>query len=153
MKTSLKKLFQRSVPSVCNILVILALLFTFDAPATRVDVGIAPSTISYQGTSQISGNAGVSRAVSSYVYDANGNRNVGGSKTYTYDGLNRMTALADEAGNYSFTVPVNWSGTVTPSKASCAVKASTATTTSWAWISLSSMSSLDLLHFSESELS
>lgn len=46
----------------------------------------------------ISGNAGVGGAVLTY-YD-------GGAKSVT----------ADASGNYSFTIPYNWSGTVTPSK-------------------------------------
>jgi parallel beta-helix repeat protein len=57
-------------------------------------------TANYTQNIVISGNAGVGSAILSY--------NDGGSKTVT----------ADLSGNYAITVPYNWSGTITPSKAS-----------------------------------
>ena len=44
-----------------------------------------------------------------------GNLGIGGATLRYVDGSPK-TATADASGNYSFTVPYNWSGTVTPSK-------------------------------------
>ena len=49
------------------------------------------------------------------TYTISGNAGVAGA-TLTYTG-GSATATADGSGNYSFTVPSNWSGTVTPSLA------------------------------------
>ena len=72
--------------------------FTF-----KVNDGVldsAPATVSINVTAYtISGNAGVAGATLSYV-----------------DGTTK-TVTADGSGGYSFQVPINWSGTVTPSKA------------------------------------
>ena len=59
-----------------------------------------PATVSINVTAYvISGNAGVAGATLSYV-----------------DGTTK-TVTANGSGDYSFQVPINWSGTVTPSKA------------------------------------
>jgi hypothetical protein len=63
-------------------------------------VGESGTILHYEEASlMISGNAGVAGATLSYT-----------------DGTSK-TATADGSGNYSFTVPYNWSGTVTPSLA------------------------------------
>ena len=55
------------------------------------------------------------QVVSSVPFTISGNAGVGGATiSYTDDIL--KTAIADDAGDYSFNVSDNWSGTVTPSK-------------------------------------
>ena len=71
--------------------------FTFKANDGNLDS--APATVSIDVTAHtISGNAGVAGATLSYIVDT------------------PKTATADSVGAYSFQVPTNWSGTVTPSK-------------------------------------
>jgi len=49
------------------------------------------------------------------TYTISGNAGVAGA-TLSYTDVTSKTSTADGSGNYSFTVPYNWSGTVTPSK-------------------------------------
>jgi Leucine-rich repeat (LRR) protein len=49
-------------------------------------------------------------------YTISGKAGTGGA-TLKYTDVTLKTVTADASGNYSFTVPYNWSGTVTPSKA------------------------------------
>jgi len=73
--------------------------FTFNVNDGTIDSSV-PATVSINVTAHtISGNAGVAGATLSYT-----------------DGTPK-TVIADGAGLYSFQVPTDWSGTVTPSKA------------------------------------
>ena len=73
--------------------------FTFKVNDGTLDS--VPATVSINVTAHtISGNAGVAGATLSYT-----------------DGTTTKTVTADGAGLYSFQVPTDWSGTVTPSKA------------------------------------
>ena len=51
-----------------------------------------------------------------FTYTISGNAGIGGV-TLSYTEGTPKTAVADGNGNYSFVVPYNWSGTVTPAKA------------------------------------
>lgn len=73
------------------------------APAFRtyVDATVSQTNQNYKGTEArctISGNAGIGLAVLSHV-----------------EGTTRKSVVADTDGNYSLTVPIGWSGKVTPS--------------------------------------
>jgi len=89
-------------------------------PVSKAISGLAPNTTyhfrvvanSIGGTTY---GADLTFTTSTLVITISGNAGTGGvTLSYTDGGL--QTAVADDSGNYSFSVPYNWSGMVTPSK-------------------------------------
>ncbi len=80
---------------------------------SKVGYTFAPTSRTY--TTVAANHSGENYTPTAITYTISGNAGVGGAVLGYFDGVNK-TVTADGAGAYTFQVPYNWSGVVTPTK-------------------------------------